>query len=179
MRYLETADLAKLFRTLHEHASPKQHVLALTQFFTGSRIGQVLALRGSDVRQYGNRWVIQIPAAKNGQDGLRDLHVDADPAFDMTPLIAMAQEAGDHKLFGGLDRRYFNRVLNKCAEMAGIIHVSSHTFRHSAAMIVMGETQRVGAVSQFLLHRSASSAYIYLQEVDGRHAQAAMNALKL
>jgi hypothetical protein len=58
-----------------------------------------------------------------------------------------------------------------------------HYFRYAdtikAAMVVFDATQRIGAVSQFLAHKSPSSAFVYLQENDGMLAQDAMDNLVL
>jgi len=99
----------------------------------------------------------------------------------MTPLIALAKTKGRSRIFGGLSRQYFNLRLKDYSETAGVhsSYAHSHVFRHSAAMIVFAKTQRIGAVSKFLLHRSPSSAFVYLQENDGMMAQEAMDNLVL
>ena len=84
-------------------------------------------------------------------------------------------------LLAGITRQYFNLCLHTYANEAGI-HSSfahSHVFRHSIAMEIFAATQRIGAVSQFLAHRSPSSAFCYLQENDGMLAQDAVDNLQL
>jgi integrase len=180
MQYLAKQDLAKLFRAAH--AENKNHHLAmLIGFFTGARISQVLAVRGEDIFERDGKWVIMIRAAKRGNVVTHSLHTEADPAFDMTPLVELARTKGQSRIFGGLSRQYFNLCLKNYAESAGIhsSYAHSHVFRHSAAMVVFDVTQRIGAVSQFLAHRSPSSAFVYLQENDGLMAQDAMDSLVL
>lgn len=180
MEYLGKQDLAKLFRAMHE-ANTTHHLAALVAFFTGARISQVLSVRGEDIFEREGRYVILIHAAKRGDVVTHSLHLDADPAFDMSPLIALAQAKGRSLVFGGLTRQYFNTKLKDYAEQAGIHSdfAHSHVFRHSAAMVIYLATQRIGAVSRFLAHRSPSSAFIYLKENDGLYAQAAMDNLNL
>ena len=180
MQYLGKADLAKLFRTAYA-ANRTHHQAMLIGFFTGARISQVLNVRGEDIFQREGKWVIMIRAAKRGNVVTHSLHVDDDPAFDMSPLIALAATKGQSRLFGGLSRQYFNLRLKSYAEAAGVhsTFAHSHVFRHSAAMVVFDATQRIGAVSQFLAHRSPSSAFVYLQENDGLMAQDAMDGLVL
>jgi integrase len=180
MQYLAKQDLAKLFRTAHA-ANKIHHLAMLLGFFTGARISQVLNVRGEDIFEREGKWVIMIRAAKRGNVVTHSLHIDADPAFDMTPLVALAATKGQSRIFGGLSRQYFNLKLKEYAEAAGIhsSYAHSHVFRHSAAMVVFDVTKRIGAVSQFLAHRSPSSAFVYLQENDGMLAQEAMDSLQL
>lgn len=184
MQYLPQADVAKVFRAAHAAATPKSnlhHMAMLIQFFTGARVGQMLRVRGEDVFQRDGKWVVMIRAAKRGNVVTHALHIDADPAFDMTPLVALAATKGLSTLFGGLSRQYYNETLVKYFAAAGInsTYAHSHVFRHSAAMVVFDATQRIGAVSQFLAHRSPSSAFVYLAENDGMLAQEAMDNLVL
>ena len=180
MQYLGKQDLAKIFRAAHE-MNLVHHLAMLVGFFTGARISQVLNVRGEDIFEREGKWVIKIRAAKRGDVVTHSLHIDADPAFDMTPLIALAQTKRQSRIFGGLSRQYFNLSLKRYADAAGIHSdfAHSHIFRHSAAMVVFDATKRIGAVSRFLAHRSPSSAFVYLQENDGMLAQDAMDALVL
>ena len=54
----------------------------------------------------------------------------------------------------------------------------SHVLRHSAAMVIFDATQRIGAVSQFLAHKSPASAFVYLKENDSHLAQEAMDGIE-
>jgi integrase len=184
MEYLPISDLAKVFRAAYDADTLKSrlhHQAMLTMFFTGTRVSQMLSLCGEDVCQIDDKWVILVPAAKRGKKVVRALHICDDPAFDMTPLIAMAQIKRISRLFDGLSRDYFNAMIEKACVLAGI-HTSfahSHMFRHSAAMAIFDATQRIGAVTEFLAHKSPASAFCYLQENDGQLAQQAMNELVL
>lgn len=180
MHYLKTNDLAKLFRTMHDK-NPSHQLVALTAFFTGARISQVLRLRGEDIFETDGRMVVKIHAAKRGLDRVHNLHFDTDAAFDMSPLIALAKMRPTAKLWGGLTRQYFNLALKKYCTASGL-HTDyghSHIFRHSVAMQIWDATQRLGTISHFLGHRSPSSALFYLSEVDGQSAQKAVDSLVL
>lgn len=180
MQYLGKQDLAKLFRTAHEQ-NPVHHLAMLVSFFCGCRISQTLNVRGEDIFEREGKWVIKIRAAKRGNAITHSLHIDADSAFDMTPLIELAKTKRQSRLFGGLSRQYFNLRLKDYAGAAGIHSdfAHSHVFRHSIAVIIFDATQRIGAVTQFLGHRSPSSAFVYLQENDGRLGQDAVDSLQL
>jgi len=182
MQYFTTAETAKLLRVAHKAVSPKshrQHLAMMVMAFTGTRISQMLALRGEDILEKDGKWVILLPAAKRGNAVVRTLRIDADPAFDMSPLIELAKTRRQSLLFDGLSRQYFNEMMAKYCDQAGIhsSYAHSHVFRHSAAMAIFDATQRIGAVSEFLAHRSPASAFVYLRENDGVMAQEAMDSL--
>src|ERR1035437_185980 len=178
MNYLAKQGLAKLFRAAHA-VNETHHLAMLVGFFTGARISQVLNVRGEDIFEREGKYVIKIRAAKRGNAITHSLHVDTDAAFDMSPLIELAKTKGLSRIFGGLSRQYFNLCLKNYAVAAGIHsdYAHSHVFRHSAAVIVFDATGRIGAVSEFLAHKSPSSAFVYLRENDGRLAQDAMDSL--
>jgi integrase len=184
MEYLELNDLSKLIRAIYEagktsRAAQTDHLIALLGFTTGARISQILALRGEDITTVDDHIVVKIHARKRGDDDFKDLRLDVDPAFDLLPLVALAQVRGTSLLFGGSRRSNFNARLKDYCEAAGI-HSDfghSHVFRHSAAMAIFDATQRLGAVSQFLQHRSPATATCYLRENDGKRAQAVMNQI--
>lgn len=180
MQYLTTPELARLFRVMHE-GNPTHHLIALTCFFSGARISQVLKLQGQDIFEHNERLVIRIGAAKRGFERLHPLHTDADPAFDMSPLLALAKKCPTARLFAGTTRQYFNLVLKQACTKANL-HASaghSHIFRHSVSMIIWSQTHNLGAISHFLAHKSPSSAFSYLQANDGIEAQTAVDNLQL
>lgn len=184
MHYLEPTDISKVFRVAYRSATPKsrrQHLAMLTMYFTGTRVSQMLAIRGEDIFERDGRYVIMLRAAKRGDVVTPALHVDDDPAFDMRPLIEISRVKRQSLVFGGLTRQYFNEVLAAYMTEAGLhsMYGHSHVFRSSAAMVIFDKTQRIGAVSQFLAHRSPSSAFCYLREADGIRAQDAMDSVQL
>ena len=179
MQYLPKPELAKIFRTTYA-MNRTHHLAMLIGFFTGARISQILRVCGEDIFQRDGKWVIMIRAAKRGEMVIHSLHVDEDPAFDMSPLIALAKTKGRSLVFGGLTRQYFNKCFKPYAEAAGIhtMFAHSHVLRHSAAMVIFDATQRIGAVSQFLAHKSPASAFVYLKENDSHLAQEAMDGIE-
>lgn len=180
MQYLGKQDLSKLFRVMHT-ANKLHHLAALTQFFTGTRVSQLLDIRGEDVFEKDGKYVVLIRAAKRGNVVIQSLHVDEDAAFDMRPLIDLAKVKGRSRVFGALSRQYYNLCLKKYAEAAGIntIFAHSHIFRHSIAIEIFAATQRVGAITQFLGHKSSTAALCYLAENDGKLGQDAVDSLVL
>jgi len=180
MQYMGKEDLSKLFRAAYA-ANKIHHLALLTQFYTGTRVSQLLDIRGEDIFEKDGRWVILLRAAKRGNIVIHSLHVDDDPAFDMRPLIELAKTKGQSRIWGGLSRQYLNLCFKKYAEAAGIhsTFAHSHCLRHSVAILIFESTQRIGAVSQFLGHKSPSSAFCYLKENEGSRAQEAVDNLQL
>jgi integrase len=179
MQYLTKAELSKLFRVM---ATGNQvHLLAaLTAFWTGARVSQVLRLQGQDIFESKGKWVIKIHAAKRGDEKLHTLHIDSDPAFDLSPLIELAKRRPTALLFAGLTRQYLNLRLKAYCTEAGI-HTDfghMHVFRHSIAIEIWTATQRLGAITEFLQHKSSGSALCYLAENDGRMAQEAVDSIQ-
>jgi len=180
MEYLNRSELAKLFRVIH--AGNEIHLLAcLTAFWTGARVSQVLALEGQDIFEADGKLVIKIHALKGGKSRLHPLHIDANPAFDMSPLIAIAKSRPTAKLFGGMSRSYLNLCLKKYCAAAGI-HTDAghmHQFRHSISMQIWDATHSLGAITEFLQHKSPQSALQYLSEHNGLVAQSAVDVIQL
>lgn len=184
MQYLPTSDLAKVLRAtraIGTKAAHRDHLIMLVQFYTGARVSQALGVRGEDIFLREGKWTIMLRAAKHGHETYHTMQFSDDSAFDMSPLLVMAQGKGQSLVFGGAHTSNYNAALKSYFEAAGVntIFAHSHVFRHSAAMAIFDATQRIGAVSQFLGHRSPSSAFVYLQENDGALAQQAMNDLVL
>ena len=180
MQYLTTPELSKLFREMHAQ-NQTHHLLALTAFWTGARVSQVLDLQGQDIFEHNGRVVIKIHAAKRGFERLHNLHVDVDPAFDMSPLIELAKRRPLARLFGGTTRQYINLCLKRYCAAVGI-HTDAghmHCFRHSISVAIWKQTKNLGAITHFLAHRSPASALVYLKENDGLVAQEAVDAIQL
>lgn len=180
MQYLETNEISRLFRVMYT-ANRTHHAAALVAFWTGARVSQVLRLQGQDIFEAGGRTVVKIHAAKRGNARLHPIHVDSDPAFDMSPLVKLAKTRPLARLFGGTSRQYINACLKRYCAEAGI-HTDfghMHVFRHSISMQIWKHTQRLGAISEFLQHRSPQTALCYLQENDGILAQHAVDMIQL
>jgi integrase len=181
MNYLGKKDLAKIFRVAFD-ANRNHHLAMLTAFWAGPRISQVLSLVGRDVFQDNGIWKIKISKLKGGKDTYPEIHIDEQPEFDQTPLIALAGLRGPTALlFGGLSRQYLDLSIKRYGAAAGLHpdYCHMHVFRHSIAMQIWDETKRLGAITEFLGHSSPNSALQYLAENDVRLAQEAVNAVKL
>jgi len=180
MEYLQPTEVNALLAEAYK-ANPIHHQFLLALYATGTRVSQVLKLRGFDVYAdpVTGEHKVRMPKAKRGTSRVFQIVASADPVRDMTPLIALAKAAGPTRLFGGLSRQYAHVIIKRYAALAGL-HVDSvhcHTLRHSTAMRVWERTQRIGAVSGYLCHTDPASAYQYLRENDASMADDAMGAV--
>jgi integrase len=191
VEYLQHPEVIALLKTSYEYGNREAHLALLTMYATSARVSQIVGdeyaktpipgLRGLDVipdpETGGHR--IRILAAKRGKTRTYRVLVSPNPALDMRDLVALAVQRGTSKLFGGLTRHYLHTLIKRFAAMAGLHPEMTHchVIRHSAAMRVYEKTQRIGAVSGFLAHSDPSAAYTYVQENDGKLADAAMAAV--
>lgn len=193
MQHLEIAEVSKLIKAIYSvsvdatvdaktrAAAVNDHAIALLAFTTGGRISQLLALKGTDIFQHGEKTVVMIQARKGGNDGVRDLRIDPnDPAFDLSPLVALAAQRGTSLLFGSSYRSNFNLRLKKYGAAVGIhpSYCHSHVFRKSVSMFIFDKTQRIGTVSEWCLHASPATAFQYLKANDNRRAQDVVNGVQ-
>jgi integrase len=180
MEYLQQAEINALLKASYAYGNKEAHLALLTMYATGSRVSQVLALKGIDIiadtETGGHR--IRILGKKRGQT--RTFRVQVSPAacLDMRDLVELARVRGTNALFGGLTRHYLHTLIKKFAALAGLHEgmVHCHVVRHTAAMRVYERTQRIGAVSGFLCHSDPAAAFVYVRENDGHFADDAITA---
>lgn len=181
MEYLQKPEVIALLKASFEYGNREAHLALLTMYATGSRVSQIIALKGIDIipdpSTGGHR--IRVGAAKRGKTRTYRVLVSPNPVLDMRDLATLAKGRGASMLFGGLTRHYLHVLIKKWAKTAGLHEgmVHCHTIRHSSAMRVYERTQRIGAVSGFLAHSDPAAAYIYVQENDGQLADDAMAAV--
>src|SRR5258708_36243511 len=178
MEFLQKPEVVALLKTSFEYGNREAHLALLTMYATGSRVSQVIALKGCDIipdpSTGGHR--IRIGASKRGRTRTFRVLVSPDPALDMRDLVTLAQQRGTSMLFGGLTRHYLHTLIKSFAQIAGLHAdmVHCHTIRHSSAMRVYERTQRIGAVSGFLAHSDPAAAFTYVAENDGKLADEAI-----
>ena len=127
MEYLQHAEMKALLKASLAYGNREAHLALVTMYGTGSRVSQVLALKGIDVipdtETGGHR--IRIGAAKRGQTRTYRVLVSPDPALDMRDLVELAKTRGTNALFGALDRHYLHRLIKRFAAEAGL-HPTLH-----------------------------------------------------
>jgi integrase len=193
MEYMTRKQVVTLLAVAYRN-NPVHHAALLTAYFTGARISQVLQLTGDHVDMVEMK-VLMPASLKKGRKTASDLtptgkpktsrkskrrfyriHIDANPVYDMRKLRELAKLTGPNRLFGGLSRQYLDLAIKRYCREAGINQelAHAHCLRHSIAMIIWDATQRPGAITHYLAHKDASSAYQYLAENDGQLADEAV-----
>jgi site-specific recombinase XerD len=132
-------------------------------------------LTGTDIDINQNR--VRIHAIKGGKSRFYTLQSHEKPMFDVRKhAIERAKAVGSGRLFSGLTRSYLDKCIKKYGTAAGIhpelCHM--HAIRHGVAMIIYSETQRPGAITNFLGHSDDKSCLPYLRENDGKFGDAAV-----
>jgi integrase len=180
MEYLHSKEVSALLKAAHEYGNREAWLCLSVMYSTGTRVSQALALKGVDIIPNLDKggYRIRVFKAKRGKTRVYDVQTSTAAHFDQRELIELAKVRGTNRLFGGLTRNYLHRLIKKFATIAGLHTdmVHAHTIRHSAAMVVYARTGRIGAVSGFLAHSNPSAAFVYVQENDGRLADAAIAA---
>ena len=173
MQYLEKDELRKLFAVAAKH-DRRHHLALLVSLTHGLRASEVIRLRGSDIRE-GR---ITVQRLKGSKKTVQPLRIDTcDALFDESPLVALALQAGNERLFKW-SRQFMDRYFKKYGQEAGLREdcCHHHVLKHSSAMLIWSASQSLGQVQNWLGHRSSSSSVAYLAVVDEMKAFNSMSA---
>ena len=135
----------------------------------------VRGLTGTDIDAVQNR--VRVHAAKGGKSRFYNLLTHTNPMFDVrTHAIERAKMVGSGRLFSGLTRSYLDKCIKKYGALAGIhpelCHL--HAIRHGVGMLIFADSQRPGAITNFLGHSDDRSCLPYLRENDGKFGDQAV-----
>ena len=170
MEYLDTSELKRLLSVAHK--SNKQHHLALLVALRhGARVSEIVSLKGSDI-QDGQ---LNLRRLKKSKATIHPVYKDSNPIFDESPLIKLAKQAGDKRIFN-FSRQRVDQFIKKYANEAGIHpnKAHAHALKHSCAMLLWDKTHSLGQIQGYLGHKAASSTMCYLAEADKRKAEKVM-----
>jgi integrase/recombinase XerD len=176
MQYLSKQELRALFEVAYRR-NRHYHLALCVALWHGCRVSEINNLRGTDVTPDGS---IIIRRLKGSNTSTQPIHRDADPVFDESPVIELAQERKCLRLWE-VSRQRFDQVIKEFGAEAGI-HPSKlhmHSLKHSCAMLLWDRTQSLGMLQSYLGHKSASSSLCYLYEADARKAQDALAGVQL
>lgn len=176
MEYLTNDELSRLFTVAYE-SNRDHHLFLVTVLWCGSRVSETLELAGLDVLN----GKISIKRKKGSLPTTQDVHADADPIFDGSPIIERARLAGPDRLFK-FNRQRVDQFIKKYGERAGIStkKLHCHALKHSSGMIFWKASGgSLGLLQRHLGHRSPSSSLVYLAEIDSQKACNIMNAVRI
>ena len=176
MQYLTKDELRRLFHVAYTR-NRRYHLALVTALWHGMRVSELNNLRGTDVTADGQVIVRRLKGSHTTHQPIRR---DADPVFDESPILALAQECGPRRLFE-VSRQHFDRLVKAYGAEAGIhpdkLHM--HALKHSVAMLLWDVTGNLGQLQSYLGHKAASSTLAYLYEADARKAQTALAGIAL
>jgi integrase len=172
MQYLDKKELIRLF-TVARDSNPQHHLAMLVGFLHGLRVSETLAIRGRDIAD----GKLAVRRLKKSRSTLHDLLIDADPLFDESPLIELA-ESTSGELFPW-SRQYMDRMIKQYARVAGIHPDKAHyhVLKHSVCVLLWKETHDLNAIQDHVGHRAASSSLVYLRSDAARKAQTVINSV--
>jgi integrase len=167
---------------------PKQHRLVVEVLArTGLRIGELAALRWSDV-DFGRqrilvrrRWYRGTFAPPKSKYGSRDVPISK----TLGRRLWSVRGRDDELIFGTKNgtpmaiTNYYNRVYKPAAVKAGVPWATLHTLRHTCATDLFRAGKNAKQVQEWLGHHSASftlDTYIHLLEDDIGEAPAGFDA---
>jgi site-specific recombinase XerD len=169
MHHFTPRELLDLLTTTHRH-SRIHHLLMLVSVAHGLRVSEAIALTVDDV-QHG---YLRCNRLKGSRQQLQRLHTSANPVLDESALAihaGMLRNAGQTRLFN-LSRQRCDQLIRRYGAEAGIAteKLHWHTFKHTTALLVFGESVSLGQVQQILGHQDVRSTLMYLSEYDAQKA---------
>lgn len=175
MQYLDKRELRRLFQVAYDR-NRLHHLALVTALWHGCRVSELIAITGAHVVD----GQLSVKRLKKSNATCQPIHRDADPLFDETPLIELARQNPNARLFP-FSRQRADQFIRKYAELAGIHpdKAHMHSLKHSVAMLLWDATNNLGQIQSYLGHKAASSTMCYLVEADARKAQAAVAGITI
>ncbi len=161
--YLEQAEVEALIRAA---PNPQAALLMLTQWRSGLRVTEALALEASDLVLESDRPTLRVRQGKGSKTRLVPVHPELSGAY-RTVLAFGGRREGRIVEAGRTTAWRWTAEAKKRAEELGAIapgrKVSTHTLRHSAARHWLAHGVPINIVSRWLGHKSLTTTLIYLE----------------
>lgn len=173
MEYMDKDELRKLFTVAAARTQDKKlnrtgvnyHLGMVCALFHGMRVSELVALTGNDIDLH--KHTLTDRRKKKSLKTTQPIHVDADWLFDETPVLELAKEKKDLKLFP-VSRQSFDLFIKACGSEAGIhedkLHM--HALKHSIALLIWEQNHSLGKIQNYLGHKSPASTMAYLRVID-------------
>lgn len=175
MIYLERDELRSLMKAAYE-INKRHHLALVVSLFSGLRVSELLSIRGRDV---ANGQLV-VRRLKKSRPTLHTVRVDADPLFDASPLLKLAEDCPDALLFPWCRQRV-DQFIKKYASLAGLHSAKAHhhVLKHTICMLLWKETGDLSAIQDYVGHKSSSSTLVYMRHDAEQKAQAAVAGMSL
>lgn len=140
---------------------PQVWAMILTQWHTGMRSGEMLAMTPGEIVD----WVYRPGKHKNAWRGhVREIPIGPKCRKILAPWID-GKEAGD-RIFGGYSSQSYGRAVKRACEDAGVPHWHPHQIRHAYATRVRA-SHGLDAAQAILGHKHARVTEIYAAKSTG------------
>ena len=142
---------------IRDHVRPQVWAMILTQWYTGMRSGEMLAMAPSEIAD----WVYRPGRHKNSWRGhLREIPIGPRCQDVLAPWIA-GKAPGD-RIFGGYTAQSYGRAIARACESASVPRWHPHQLRHAYASRVRA-LHGLDAAQVMLGHRTARTTEIYAE----------------
>jgi site-specific recombinase XerD len=155
-------------RLIREAQKGNTRNLAIVQLLrhTGLRVGELCALRLSDIRTSERKGSVLVRSGKGDKDRTVPLNHDVREALEA--YLKVRPEAADDHLFLGqrgepLQTDGVQLIVRKLARRAGLEQVTPHVLRHSFAKHVLDAGEDLATVSRLLGHERLETTAIYTE----------------
>src|SRR2546423_2047158 len=155
-------------RLIREAQKCNNRNLAIVQLLrhTGLRVGELCALRLSDIRTSERKGSVLVRSGKGDKDRTVPLNRDVREALEA--YLKVRPESADDYLFIGqrgepLQTDGVQLIVRKLARRAGLEKVTPHVLRHSFAKHVLDAGEDLATVSRLLGHERLETTAIYTE----------------
>lgn len=176
-RSLAKKDIDRLLRAVEQAGNMRDLALLQVLRHTGIRVGELTALRLSDVTLSERKGQLVVRSGKGGKHRVVPLNADARKA--LSDWLAMRPKSTSEALFlgrrsEGLSPRAVENTVLKYAQHAGLEEVTTHTLRHTFGKSALDAGVDLVTVSRLMGHERLETTAIYTtpSEQDLEHAVA-------
>src|ERR671939_98056 len=163
---LPKRDVDRLIREAQKAGNKRNLAIVQLLRHTGLRVGELCALRLSDIRTSERKGSVLVRSGKGDKDRTVPLNHDVREALEA--YLKVRPEAADDHLFLGqrgepLQTDGVQLIVRKLARRAGLEQVTPHVLRHSFAKHVLDAGEDLATVSRLLGHERLETTAIYTE----------------
>ena len=163
---LPKRDVDRLIREAEKAGNKRNIAVVKVLRHTGMRVGELCALRLSDIRTSERKGSVLVRSGKGDKD--RSIPLNHDVREAVEAYLKVRPEALDDHLFIGqrgepLQTDGVELIVRKLARRAGLEKVTPHVLRHSFAKHVLDAGEDLATVSRLLGHERLETTAIYTE----------------
>jgi site-specific recombinase XerD len=163
---LPKRDVDRLIREAEKAGNKRNIAVVKVLRHTGMRVGELCALRLSDIRTSERKGSVLVRSGKGDKD--RTIPLNHDVCEAVESYLAVRPASQDDHLFLGqrgepLQTDGVQLIVRKLARRAGLEQVTPHVLRHSFAKHVLDAGEDLATVSRLLGHERLETTAIYTE----------------